>query len=322
MLLLEAICHAFGLAQGQHAQQVSERVWRVPHNDGDVAVKIYAAEQGERARKEAAVLAHLQPTNHTAYRVQTLLCTMDGATTWSGLGSHALATKWVQGSSKTYDTFTPQAWSALGASLAALHERLLSLQLPGNDTLKDRLQAVNPQQIRHSLLTLAHHASQDNAPPGLQDYTHACQELFDTHYARCLDNFPQDDPQHPIHNDYNQFNYLFDEQALPLILDWEASIGAPREYELVRCLNHLPLEAPELARRFIQAYAQAYPISPDRIAWAVDAACLQHGLKRWVWDGWLRDPESFDLLLNGSMRLAFAMHGARRRLIDFFTECL
>lgn len=72
--------------------------------------------------------------------------------------------------------------------------------------------------------------------------------MLDRYYPGSIEAFPADDPQHPIHNDYNQFNYLFTGTLPPLIVDWEASIGAPREYELVRCLNHLPLEAPHLAQ--------------------------------------------------------------------------
>ncbi len=153
-------------------------------------------------------------------------------------------------------------------------------------------------------------------------YVDLALRLLDRYYPGSIDAFPADDPQHPIHNDYNQFNYLFTGTLPPLILDWEASIGAPREYELVRCLNHLPLEAPHLAEAFVQAYRRTRPVDPARIAWAVDAACLQHALKLWIVQGWLDDPSRFASHLSGAVTMASAMVDARDRLVDFFSRCI
>src|SRR5690606_14549038 len=125
--IFEAITNAYGLARSAPAQQVSERVWRWPQEEGDVAVKIYAQQHGERAQTEAAVLAHLQSPKPTHYRVQQLKRTLKNDAIWSGFGAHVLVTNWAQGEFKTYDAFTPEEWFKLGSSLAALHQGLNTL---------------------------------------------------------------------------------------------------------------------------------------------------------------------------------------------------
>ena len=316
-----AMLAAYGLAQDTHAQQISERVWRVFGKNGDFAAKIYAAHHAARARKEAAILAYLQQ-NHARYRVQRLQPTLAGTTLWCGPNAHVLLTHWAAGSVKTYNTFTAKEWSALGGSLAALHQQLETLKLPEVECLYARLAAIKLDEVRSSLNTLARHATQKHAPSGLSAYVNACLGMLDTHYPRVLSGFSEHAPQALIHNDYNQFNYLFDGQLPPVILDWEAAIQAPHEYELVRCLNHLPLEAPLMARQFVQAYAQVRPVHANRLPWAVDAACLQHALKQWVWEGWVREPQRFAAHLQGSIKMVSMMAGARESLIEFFTQCL
>ncbi|SAI73820.1 Phosphotransferase enzyme family [Bordetella ansorpii] len=321
---LAALCQAYGLTQNGVARRVSERVWRVPTSAGDVAAKRYRAGQHERAAKEAALLEHLNAHADARFRVQSLMRTQCGDAVWTqGDGTAAMLTRWEAGQSRTYDTFTPEEWAALGASLAALHASLDTLdRLPAQDTLSSRLQALEAEALRQEL-----DSAPALAPPGtdvarLRRYTEICLRLLDAHHAGSLAAFPMDDPQRPIHNDYNQFNYLFGDALPPLVLDWEASMGAPREYELVRCLNHLPLEAAQLARTFVHAYLRVRPLRPERMAWAVDAACLQHAAKRWMLQGWLADPRRFDTPLQGALRMVSMMDGARGQLIDFYGRCL
>jgi Ser/Thr protein kinase RdoA (MazF antagonist) len=333
----DAICEAYALSQSGSARQISERVWHLPTDDGGVAVKLYTRDQQTRARNETAVLAHLAKHGDARFRVQSLQRTVAGEAAWTGCGAQAMLTRWETGQSRTYDTFAPAEWSALGASLAALHLSLDRLSLPALDTTPDtpldtpldtafdtigaRLTAIDADDLRRSLLEAL-----DFTPQGerafVRSYIDACLRIIDDHYPGSIEAFPADDPQHPIHNDYNQFNYLFDGTLPPIILDWEATIGAPREFEVVRCLNHLPLEAPELAAIFVGGYLQVRPLDPARIAWAVDAACLQHALKRWVLQGWLNDPPRFASHLHGAMNMVSTMLGARDRLIDFFSRCL
>lgn len=321
---LTAVCQAYGLTQHGLARQVSERVWRVPTAAGDVAAKLYRAGQRERAVKEAAILAHLNAHPDPRFKVQSLMRAPSGDAVWtSGKDASAMLTRWETGQSRTYDTYTPEEWAALGSSLAALHASLDALpRLPMQDTLLSRLQALDADALRQELDDAPARAPAGADVHRLRQYTQTCLRLLDAHHAGSLAAFPKDDPQRPIHNDYNQFNYLFGDALPPLVLDWEASMGAPREYELVRCLNHLPLEAPSLAQAFVHAYLRVRPLRPERMAWAVDAACLQHAGKRWMLRGWLADPPRFDTHLQGALRMVSMMDGARDPLIDFYGRCL
>ena len=318
-----AICESYALKPDGSARRISERVWHLPTDRGEFAVKLYTIDQQVRANKEAAVLAHLATTHGDArFRVQTLQRTAAGGTTWTGFGGHAMLTRWEAGQFRTYDTFTPAEWRALGASLAALHLRLDRLHLPALDTIRARLAAIDADDMRRSLLEALEHTPPEGDRALLRTYVDACLRMLDEHYPGSIDAFPAGDAQHPIHNDYNQFNYLFDGALPPVILDWEATIGAPREFEVVRCLNHLPLEAPASAEVFVRAYLNVRSLDPERMIWAVDAACLQHALKLWVLQGWLNDPRRFNSHLNGAMTMVSTMDGARSRLIDFFSSCL
>ncbi|WP_322088418.1 phosphotransferase enzyme family protein [Burkholderia sp. BCC1999] len=318
----DEIRDAYALGRSEALRRVSDRVWHLPTDSGGgVAVKLYASEHLARATKEAAVLAHLETHGDPRFHVQTLKRTTSGDSLWTGQGSHAMLTRWEAGQFRTYDTFSAAEWDALGASLAALHLSLAQLRLPQLDTIRARLAAIDADAVRRSLLDALNHARANDNTANLRRYVDLALRMLDRYYPGSIDAFPADDPQHPIHNDYNQFNYLFTGTLPPLILDWEASIGAPREYELVRCLNHLPLEAPQLAAAFVRGYQRVRPVNPARIAWAVDAACLQHALKLWVVQGWLDDPSRFASHLSGAVTMASAMVDARGHLVDFFSRC-
>ncbi|MCA7997807.1 phosphotransferase enzyme family protein [Burkholderia metallica] len=318
----DEIRDAYALGRSGPPRQVGERVWHLPANDGGVAIKLYAFEHHARAVKEAAVLAHFETHGDARFRVQTLKRTKAGASLWTGAGSHAMLTRWEAGQFRTYDTFSPAEWDSLGASLAALHLSLERLHLSSLDTIGARLTAIDADAVRRSLLDALDRARSNEGAANLRRYVELGLRMLDRYYPGSIEAFPADDPQHPIHNDYNQFNYLFADSPPPLILDWEAAIGAPREYELVRCLNHLPLEAPHLAEAFVLGYRRVRPVNPVRIAWAVDAACLQHALKLWVVQGWLDDPSRFAAHLSGAVTMASAMVDARDRLVDFFSRCV
>ncbi|MEN2470963.1 phosphotransferase enzyme family protein [Burkholderia sp. GS2Y] len=320
--IFDEIRDAYTLGRSGPPRQVGERVWLLPTDDGGVAIKLYALEHHARAAKEAAVLAHFEKHGDARFRVQTLKRTTTGAPLWTGAGSHAMLTRWEAGQFRTYDTFSPAEWDALGASLAALHLSLERLHLPSLDTIRARLTAIDADAVRRSLLDALDRSRSNDGAANLRRYVELGLRMLDRYYPGSIEAFPADDPQHPIHNDYNQFNYLFTGAPPPLILDWEAAIGAPREYELVRCLNHLPLEAPHLAEAFVLAYRRVRPVNPARIAWAVDAACLQHALKLWVVQGWLDDPSRFAAHLSGAVTMASAMVDARDRLVDFFSRCV
>ena len=258
-----------------------------------------------------------------AFASRRLQRTAAGDTTWTGFGGHAMLTCWEAGQFRTYDTFTPAEWRALGASLAALHLNLDRLHLPAPDTIRARLAAIDADDMRCSLLEALEHTPPEGDRALLRTYVDACLRMLDEHYPGSIDAFPAGDAQHPIHNDYNQFNYLFDGALPPVILDWEATIGAPREFEVVRCLNHLPLEAPELAAAFVSAYLQVRPLHPETDR--VGSRCRLSAARPQAL-GRARLAER-----SAALRIASARrdeNGRRRcsararRLIDFFSRCL
>jgi hypothetical protein len=320
--LVEIIGHAYGLQVLGPPQSVGWRVGRLPTACGDVAIKLFAADQHVIAAKEANLLVHLATHIDSRFRVQRLLSTLDGETLLAVPENHILLTRWDAGTFKPYDRFSPDEWHALGRSLAALHISLDTMQQPAAETLSSRLHAIDVDDERRRIAQdrarLPAHASLD--AESLRDYLDTCLRMIDRHYPGSIAGFPVDDPQRPVHNDYNQFNYLFGDTLPPLVLDWEASIGAPREFEMVRCLNHLPLESPDLARIFIRAYLQVRPLHADRMAWAVDTAGLMHALKHWLLHGWLDDPSRFETRLQGALRITAILADARERLVEFFTR--
>ena len=322
--LVETIGRAYGLQTLGQAQAVGARVWRLPTACGDVAIKLFAADQHAMASKEANLLAYLATHIDSRFRVQRLLSTMDGEALLATADSYFLLTRWEAGTFKPYHRFSPEEWRALGHSLAALHVCLDATRQPATETLSSRLHAidVDDERLRIAQDRVRLPANASLHAQSLRDYLDTCLRMIDRYYPGSIEGFPGDDPQCPIHNDYNQFNYLFGGSLPPLILDWEASIGAPREFEVVRCLNHLPLESPDLARMFVQAYMQVRPLHAGRVAWAVDTASLMHALKHWLLHGWLDDPPRFETRLQGALRIAAILADARERLVDFFTRSI
>ncbi len=311
---LRALGAAYGLEATGPCTRVVDRVWRLATTKGDVAIKCHGPGHASRARKEAGLLAHLAQYPRAGFRTQQLLHTTAGEVVHATEAGTSMLTRWQPGASKTYDRFTPSEWQALGTSLGALH-RALDDTAPLDDTLCSRLQKLDAEAMRGDLI-----AAHDD--PSLRNYAAHCLRLIDQYHPGSLASYPADDMGRPIHNDYNQFNYLFDGGTLPVILDWEAAIGAPREYELVRCLNHLPLEAPAKARVFVMAYLRERALAATHLAWAVDAATVQHAFKRWLIDGWRRDPAAFAERLRGGLRMNALFDGARGQLIDFYLRCL
>lgn len=319
---LQALCAAYDITPSGPAVPVTARVWRLPTASGDIAIKRHGLDRLEHAQKEAVILAHLLANPDPRFGVPVICPTSQGNLVWVGADGPALLTRWAHGTHQTYERFTDADWQSLGASLAALHDRLDSLSLPGVDTLGTRLHALDPDAARRSLRQALCRASRLGRAQTLRAHVKTCQRLIDTYYEGSVRDFPVQDAQRLIHNDYNQFNYVFGVAPPPVIIDWEAAIGAPRAYELVRCLNHLPLQAPEQARHFVQAYGQVRPVAPAQMAWAVDAACLQHALKPWVLHGWLDDASRFAAHLEGAIRMAATLDGARDRLIGFYERCV
>ena len=315
---------AYALGACDSPRRVGERLWRIKSARGEVAVKQFAAAASDAALHEALLLQRLAAPSDARYRVPTLLRTAAGEAMLTGPGGAVLLTRWEAGKFKRYDQCTAADWAALGRALAALHQRLENLALPDLVTLRATLRALDFAAERRTIETDRAHLVRAAGIDRLRLHRYLDERLglLEQCLHTCLEDFPDDDPQWPIHNDYNQYNYLFAAAAPPLILDWEAAIGAPREFEVVRCLNHLPLERPAMARMFLAGYLRERPLRAARLPWAVDSACLMHALKHWVLQGWLAGRSDSAVALQGAMQIVSMLAAGREQLAEFFMRAV
>jgi Ser/Thr protein kinase RdoA (MazF antagonist) len=248
---------------------------------------------------EAAILAALG-TPDPRYRVQSLVPTRDGARFVELAGEAALVTAWRDGMKKVYTEIVAAEWHALGSQLAALHARL--------DELAEPLPRASERVFD---LGAERRAIEDHPRRReLAGYFDARLALLDRFGERGAKPPPGD--ERAIHNDYNQHNYLFDGELPPIILDWEGAIAALREYEVVRCLNHLPLVAPAHATAFVDGYRGVRPLERDALRWAVDRSLLEHAVKSWPLD------RPSGRALAGSTEVLHALHDGVGALERFF----
>ncbi len=314
---LEALAAAYGLAGARVIAEVGERVWRIASDRGELAVKWYPPAEHARAEREAALLAHL--AGGDGYRVQPLARTTAGDGAWRGPAASAVVTHWIPGEFRPYDQLALGDWRALGDELAALHDRLDTF--PGAmPTLSAAIAARDVEREREALEACRARARQRD-PARVDELS----RHLDTQLAlldACADGARHvpDDPERPIHNDYNQYNYLWEAGLPPAILDWDRAIGAAREYEVVRCLNHLPLIAPDRAAAFVDGYLARRPLRRDALAWAVDAALVEHAIKRWPLERWLDRLPGAERQLAGSIEVTAVLARDPARLRAFFTR--
>jgi hypothetical protein len=125
-----------------------------------------------------------------------------------------------------------------------------------------------------------------------------------------------------VHNDYNENNYLFVDDGGLVILDWDRAARAPPEFDVVRCLNHLPLVAPTHAQAFVRGYRTRRALRADVVSWAVDVALTAHAVKHWPVERFLAGEADAPALLEGfaPMLRAFAEGGERLRA-TLIMEC-
>lgn len=292
--------------------EVTDNLARASTPRGDFAVKMFAAVDLERAEREAALLAHLAE-EPDGYRVPILVRTVDGAAC-ARVGDGALVVMvWRDGHNKPYTAISDAEWFALGNELAALHARL--------DAFPGSLPHASALDLDAARTAIA--ASRDRArakDPARADaigrYVDARLALLDARGLRGLR--PPPGAERPIHNDYNQHNYLFDGALPPVILDWEGAIAATREYEVVRCLNHLPLVAPAHATAFVAGYRARRALDREGLRWAIDRALLEHALKSWPLERWLADLPGAEAALTGSMEVLLALSAGTAQLAAFF----
>jgi Ser/Thr protein kinase RdoA (MazF antagonist) len=236
--------------------EIAEGVFRI----GDVVLK-----RNVYAQREAEILVTLE--GGSGYRVQKLVRTKRGEV---AIQPGFLVTRWEQGTQKTYLDITEPEWGALGAELAALHIRL-DAHTGDSPTKRTPIDLAEQRSI------MATHKQRDN--PAVASYLDTQMALLDRVGERAVR--PPPVAEGVIHNDYNQYNYLFDGTLPPIILDWEGAAIAPREYEVVRCLNHLPVVAPAHATAFVEGYRSRRPLDRAGLRWGLDRALLDHALKLW-----------------------------------------
>jgi Ser/Thr protein kinase RdoA (MazF antagonist) len=285
----------YGLADTPAAQVVGDGVVRV----GNVAVKILP--DATVARREADLLAILGAPD-PRYRVQQLVLSTQGLRCVEVDGGVAIVTHWHEGTKKPYTEITEPEWRALGTQLAALHERI------------ERFSGYLPRASRSTFDLAAERAALVDHPkrdtPAIARYLDERLALLDRFGERGMR--PAAGVEKPIHNDYNQHNYLFDGTLPPLVLDWEGAIAALREYEVVRCLNHLPLVAPTHASAFVEGYRSVRTLDRAALRWAVDRSLLEHAVKSWPLERGAADA------LAGSMDVVHALHDGVSELERFF----
>ncbi len=307
----------YAIAEMTNLGDVSENVLHVGTRIGELAVKQFVAADVDKAEREAALLGVLARPD-PRYRVQTLVPTATGmplANTDDG--GAVIVTRWHTADKKQYTEIVETEWRVLGSELAALHLRLdeFTGALPRASELVVDLGAERAAiEASRSRAT----AKAPTRAPAIGSYLDTRLALLDARGERGLR--PPVGPERAIHNDYNQHNYLFDGALPPIILDWEGAIAAPREYEVVRCMNHLPLVAPAHARAFVAGYRSVRPLDRDALRWAVDRALLEHAIKSWPLERWLAGLPGAERILSGSMEVLHALHDDVSKLERFFLE--
>jgi Ser/Thr protein kinase RdoA (MazF antagonist) len=266
-------------------------VARVATPDGDVAVKTFAPADLARAEREAAIIRHLGGRHRTQTLVET-----------RSQGS-VVVTRWLLGRKKVYTEISEPEWRALGTSLAALHDVLddLAFALPA-------LPPVGDLGAARARVTA----------PDITRYLDARLALFERS-GESARRVPDADVG-PIHGDYNQHNYLFDDDLPPIVLDWDRALSAPRAYDVVRCLNHLPLVAPAHATAFVSGYREVRALDGTTMRWAVDRMLVDHATKSWPLERWLAGEQGAEAMLRGSMEIVHALAEGSVRLASFYED--
>jgi len=280
-LAVDRAATAYDLPPDAAPRRVTGRVLRV----GDLALKSFDPEQTPRGGLEASILRHL--AGGDGYRVQTIVRTRTGADLHLDAGGSLLATRWEAGVHRDHRDIPPDVWWRLGASLGALHARL---DAPGAPPplaqLGDLVRSRDLAAERRALLAHRDAAARrdDPAAPIALRLLDARLRLLDVHGVSDL---PPSSDRGLIHHDFNQHNYLFSDAPTPLVLDWERAIGAPRAYEVVRALSHLPVARPDAARAFVEGYQTRRALDPAELVACVDVALTEHAVKHWPVARWL-----------------------------------
>lgn len=289
---LRTVLEGYGLGapDDEVPRVVTARVLHLTRTGGGVAIKVFAATEAGPAQAEAALLAHLRGHADEDYRVLEPRPTGDGRGLLALGERRVLVTRWVTGVHRSYREIDASGWATLGRTLAALHRRLDDAPAIPLRSVVEELRARRLDEDRRLMAEHRRRAEGRRAEeaPLVSHLLAQRLVLLERHAARAQATLPPDE-RRPLHNDYNVHNYLFHEEGPPTILDWERAMHGPREYEVCRCLNHLPLVAPALAWAFVDGYLERRSLDPDRVEWALHAAVSAHALKHWPVELWLAD---------------------------------
>lgn len=327
---LAHVLRGYGLPphdDGEPPVVITARVLHLPSAGGGLAIKVFTPEAQTEAQTEASVLAYLGTGGPTHYRVAQLVRTTSGEALLELGARRVLVTRWEPGIHRSYREIDASGWAVLGRALAAVHVGLDEAPaLP----LRSLVAELRERDLDHDRRILDEHRrlanASDRPTAALVGRLLADRSvLLERHAMRCLARLPPGDDR-PIHNDYNVHNWLFHERGPfhehgpPTILDWERAIHAPREYELCRCLVHLPLVAPRSAWSLVQGYLQGRTLDPELVGWAIDAAVSTHALKHWPVELWLAGAPGADERIPGLAEIVRSFVEEAPRLEAFAGE--
>jgi len=331
----------FALGANARVTALTRRVARVTTDDGAFAVKVFAAAEKREGLVESAMLRALSRAvaqRPMMVRVQQLVASRDGAFVVEvgdadHVGSIAFVTRFEEGVQRSFEEVDDDTWFTLGRGLGALHDAIDESETLPAHLLPDLVQQLADTDVDSGRVRIEgqQRAWRDRGIVG-DDYFDDRVALLYENAARVKDGIDGVSDvagqvvapieRLPIHNDYTVRNHLFARGAgvPPLILDFDRAVLAPREYEVVRCLNHLPLVAPTSAARFVDGYASLRALRRQALDWSVSAALLSHALKHWPVDRVLHGDRETQPLLHGSAMLAAALRGQAPALRAFFQQ--
>ena len=287
-------------------------------NNAQVALKFFRPGEDAMARTEAALLQHLQALRSPHVRVQQLVSTSSGAPLLIIDERQVLLTRFVHGTRKSYSELVDDEWRGLGVGLAALHDALIGAT-PGVPLLRDSLQRLDVvgelERIQRDQNTIE---GDDVDGAAFSEFFSDRAALLREYGPRCRAHLDAISTWAPIHNDYNENNYLFVDGSPPFILDWDRAILAPHEYDVVRCLNHLPLVAPARAAAFLAGYRALRALDPGLLAWSVAAALVSHAVKHWPVEKFFAGEPGARERLRAMAEMVRVLVRRRRELDAFF----
>ena len=256
----------------------TKHVARVEGRDG-LAYAFKHFRSSALATKESSILLHLAGGAPVCKVQELRRCTNGDALATTDLGP-MMVTLWLEGTSLPYEQIDSDGWAVLGRSLADLHKRLEGFASGATEKLSEQLLTLRLKDERARIVRDRKALHSLRVPEEAITLQDARLRLLEKHLEPCVSRWPKT-PSQLIHNDYNVHNYIFGDNGELAVIDWDRAIVAPKEYEVVRCLNHLPLKSPSLASAFLLGYRETMCLDDGVLDWAIHAAMVAHASKHW-----------------------------------------